>query len=230
MDNIRRWREHPSVFVREVFEATPDPQQDEILEAFPHSPRIALKGAKGTGKTCPESWLAWNFLMTRPHPKVAATSVSADNLRDNLWTEMAYWRSKSPMLQQVFEWTKERIFARDHPETWWMAARSWSKTADKNQQSATLAGLHANYILFIIDEAGDVPDAVMASAEAALSGGTGEGKEAHILIGGNPTHLEGPLYRACGPERRLWVVFEMTGDPDDPKRSPRVSVEWARSQ
>ena len=225
-ENIRRWREHPDLFVREVFGATPDPQQDEILRAFPSSPRIALKGSKGTGKTCPEAWLAWNFLLTRPHPKIAATSISAENLADNLWTEMAHWRNRSKLLEAAFTWTKTRIFANDHPETWWMSARSWSKTADKQQQSATLAGLHADYIMFLLDESGGIPDAVMASAEAALS----SCKEGHLLQGGNPTHLEGPLYRACTSERNLWRIFEMTGDPDDPKRSPRVSIEWAKAQ
>lgn len=225
-DQIKRWREHPDLFVREVFGVTPDPKQDEILKDFPKSPRQAMKASKGTGKTCTEAWLCWNFLLTRPHPKIACTSISSDNLADNLWTEMAHWQNKSKVLTKAFTWTKTRIFANDHPETWWMSARTWSKTADKQQQSATLAGLHADYIMFVLDESGGIPDAVMASAEAALA----SGKEGHLLQGGNPTHLEGPLYKACTTEKNLWKVYEMTGDPDDPQRSPRVSVEWARSQ
>jgi hypothetical protein len=90
----------------------------------------------------------------------------------------------------------------------------------------TLAGLHADYILFILDESGGIPDAVMASAEAALSSCI----EGHIVQAGNPTHLEGPLYRACTSERRLWHVTEITADPDDPKRATRVKAEWAREQ
>lgn len=226
-NKLKLWKERPDIFVREVFGVTPDPIQDEILKAFPTSPRIAMKASKGTGKTCTEAWLCWNFLLTRPHPKIACTSISSDNLADGLWTEMARWMNESKLLSQAFIWTKTRIFARDHPETWWMSARTWSKTADKNQQSATLAGLHADYIMFVIDESGGVPDAVMASAEAALASGV----EAHLLQGGNPTHLEGPLYRACtSKERSLWKIFEMTGDPDDPLRSPRVDIQWARDQ
>lgn len=179
-----------------------------------------------THNTTTESWLAWNFLLTRPHPKIAATSISADNLRDNLWTEMALWQNKSPLLKAAFQWNKERIVSKENPETWWMSARQWSKTADKNAQSATLAGLHADYIMFILDESGGMPDAIMASAEAALS----SCKEGHIVQAGNPTHLEGPLYRACTQERRLWFVIEVSGDPDSPLRSPRVSVQWARDQ
>lgn len=204
----------------------PDPIQRDILQAFPKSPRIAMKASKGTGKTCTLSWLCWNFLLTRPHPVIPATSISGDTLADTLWTEMARWMNKSKLLQEMFVWTKTRIFAREHAETWYMAARTWAKNADANQQSHTLAGYHAEYMMFVLDESGGIPDAVMATAEAAMASGT----ECHLVQAGNPTHLEGPLYRACTSEKKLWTVFEMTGDPDNPKRSPRVSVQWARDQ
>ena len=227
-DVIRLWREKPPVFVREVFGATPDPWQDEVLEKFPTSPRIALKACKGPGKTALESWLAWNFLCTRPHPKIGATAISGDNLRDNLWAEMSKWQQadKRGILKDQFIWQAERIFARDHPETWFMSARNWSRSATPEQQGNTLAGLHADYIMIILDESGGIPDAVMANAEGIGS----SSKEWHILQAGNPTDLSGPLYRACTTERRLWFVVEITADPDDPKRTSRVSPQWAREQ
>jgi phage terminase large subunit len=225
-DKIRLWRERPDIFVREVFKATPDPWQDEILKVFPTNQRIVMKASKGPGKSTVLAWLAWNFLLTRPHPKIAATSISADNLRDGLWAEMAKWRDKAPIIKETFLWQKERIFAKDHPETWWCAARSWSKAADPSTLGNTLAGLHADYILFILDESGGMPEAIMASAEAALSSCV----EGHIIQAGNPTHLEGPLYRACTSDRSMWHVAEITSDPDSPLRSPRVSVEWAKEQ
>ena len=225
-NNIRTWLEHPDIFVREVFGVTPDPWQDDVLKAFPNNQRMALKSSKGVGKSAVLAWLIWNFLLTRPHPKVAATSVTADNLSDNLWSETALWQGKSPLLSAAFTWTKTRIFANDHPETWWCSARPWAKSANAEEQGNALAGLHADYILFVLDESGSIPDAVMATAEAALSSCV----EGHIVQAGNPTHLGGPLYRAATSERRLWHVTEITSDPDNPKRSPRVSVAWAREQ
>ena len=225
-DHLLRWRRHPVQFVREVFGVEPDAWQAQVLEAFPHRQRLAMKACKGPGKTAVEAWLAWNFLLTRPEPKVAAVSVTAENLADNLWSEMAKWQQRSPLLQAAFEWNKTRIFSRQSPETWWMSARSWSKTADRAQQGNTLAGLHADHVLFILDESGGIPDSVMASAEAALSSCV----EGHIVQAGNPTHLEGPLWRACTSERALWHVTEITADPDDPMRSTRVKAEWAREQ
>jgi hypothetical protein len=225
-DQLRAWRDDPMRFVREQFRVTPDPWQDEVLAAFPVRPRLAMKACKGPGKTAVMAWLAWNFLATRMHPKIAATSITSDNLADNLWAEMAKWQARSPLLLAQFQWTKTRIFHREAPETWWMSARNWARSADRQQQANTLAGLHADRILFILDESGGIPDAVMAAAEASLA----SCEEGHIVQAGNPTHLEGPLYRACTGERRLWHVTEITADPDDPRRSTRVSNQWAREQ
>lgn len=228
---IKRWREDPVLFVREVFKVEPDAWQLDVLRAFYTNQRLAMKACKGPGKTAVLAWLAWNFLATRPHPKVIATSITGDNLADGLWSEMAKWRNASPFLKQAFTWMKTSIVANDHPETWFMVARSWPKGGDTNQQADTLSGKHADFMLFILDEAGGIPDAVMAAAEAGLANAVpGTGREAHIVIAGNPTHLEGPLYRSCTSERDLWHVTEITGDPDDPKRSPRISVQWARDQ
>jgi phage terminase large subunit len=229
-DKIREWRENPLTFVREVLGAEPDAWQHDVLMQFPSSPRQAMACSKGPGKTALLAWLAWNFLLTRRRPKMAATSITGDNLADGLWAEMAKWQAKSALLSSLFTWTKTRITCNEAPAEWFMSARSWPKGGDPNQQADTLAGLHADNLMFIIDEAGGIPDAVMAAAEAGLANAGLGGKEAHIVMAGNPTHLEGPLYRACTTELDLWKVYRVSADPDDPMRTPRVSVEWARQQ
>ena len=50
------------------------------------------------------------------------------------------------------------------------------------------------------------------------------------MLAGNPTTRSGVLYRACVRNRKNWFVVEITADPDDPMRTPRVSVEHARLQ
>lgn len=224
VDQFRLWREKPQVMVRDLFNATPDDWQDNVLAMFPHKPRIAMKASKGPGKTCTLAWLAWNFLLTRPHANIAATSISGDNLRDGLWKELAVWQGKSELLQTFFTWQTERIFAKDHPATWWMSARTWAKSADAGQLGNTLAGLHSDYIMFLIDESGSIPTPILLSAEAALA----SCKEGHIVQAGNTTSLDGALYEACVFKKKLWEVVLVTGDPDNPLRSPRVDIGWAR--
>jgi phage terminase large subunit len=229
IEKARRWKADPVAFVRELFGVEPDAWQADVLRAFPTHQRIAMKACKGPGKTAVEAWLGWNFLATRPNCKVACTSITADNLRDNLWTELALWQNKSPLLKALFTWGKERIVANERPETWWCAARSFQQSADQGRQADTLAGLHADYILFMLDEVGAIPSSVLVAAEAALATDP-DGLHCKIVIGGNPTNLEGPLYDAATKDRHLWHLTEVTGDPDDPKRSPRISVKWAREQ
>lgn len=224
---LAEWYEHPSQMVRELFGAEPDPWQEEALENYRDTRRLAIIGCKGPGKSSVLAWIAWNFLLTRPFPKMAVTSISGDNLRDGFWSEMAKWRNKSELLQAMFEHTATRIFNKQHmPELWSLSFRTWPKTGTAEEQTQTLAGLHDDYMMFLIDESGSVPDAVMAAAQGILTGGF---KEAHLIQAGNPTSLSGPLYRASRTPD-LWYIIRITGDPDNPKRTTRMPIEYAREQ
>jgi phage terminase large subunit len=225
---ILRWRRSAGLFVRECLHGVPDPWQDKVLEQVskPETRRVALKACKGPGKTCLLAWVILWFLVCFPTPKVAATSITGDNLRDCLWTELALWIGKSELCKDLLVWSAERIVHRESPATWWASARRWPREADGSKQADTLAGLHGEYLLFVVDEAGGIPDSVIAAAEAGLATGT----RVMLIIAGNPTETEGPLWRACTSERHLWWVWEITGDPDDPLRAPRISIEWAREQ
>ena len=237
-DTLRRWIADPVVFVQENFDVTPDPWQGEALRAFadPSIPRISLQACVGPGKSTVMAWCAWWFLTTQGevgnHPKGVATSVTGDNLSDGLWAELSKWRDRSPFLQAVFEWTKTRVFSREHPATWFIAARSWPKTASPEQQGDALAGLHSKFIAVFIDESGTIPPAVGRKADQILSSCA----FGCIIQAGNPSSLEGLLYQAAGPRRAQWHVIRITGDPDDPHawvHAPRVREEerqWAREQ
>ena len=229
---LSEWRFDANLFAWECFGFEPDNWQRLFLEYLvdPKRQRIALKAAKGPGKTAVEAIAIWWFLACLgekgSHPKGAATSISEKNLKDNLWTELAKWRNRSTFIKKQFIWTRERIFAKDHPETWFISARTWSKSGDATQQANTLAGGHGDYMLYVLDESGGIPTAVMATAEGGLTGG----KWCKIIQAGNPTHNEGPLYLACTQEAHLWSIINITGDPDDPDRSKRISIQWAKEQ
>lgn len=229
---IRLWKREPWTFARQVLRVDElDDWQDETLHALVESPkqRFALKASKGPGKSALLAMIMWWFMVTRCDPKIVATSITGDNLADNLWTELAKWQQRSRFLQATFEWSSDRVVARQHRETWWMSARTWAKSATKDQLAQTLAGIHADSVLFVLDESGGIPREVMAAAEAGLANvDKAAGREALLVQAGNPNLLDGPLYDACTKDRHLWWVKEISGDPDDPKRAKRVSVDWAR--
>lgn len=220
---INGWLEHPASMVRELFKVEPQLWQEEVLEAFPHKKRIAMKASKGVGKSTVLAWLIWNFLL-REKAQVMVTSISGDNLRDGTWKELAVWYNKCPLLQQLFVMGATRISSKTSPDDWFASARTWPKSGSEQQQADSLAGFHSPFCMGIIDESGGVPDAVMAAAEAILSTGI----ETKLVISGNPTHRSGPLFRACTIERDIWFVVEISSDPDNPKRSTIVDIKWAR--
>lgn len=229
---IREWREVPGKFEWDNFKIEPDRWQIEELKLFcnPAIKRISMQACAGPGKT---TVLAWNGLKALScygekgeHPKGLAVSVTADNLKDNLWPEIAKWRARSPYLTGAFEWTKQRIFAKDHPETWFLATRSWSKAANAEEQGRTLSGLHSKYVFALIDESGDIPLPVIKAGEQALS----NCKWGKLVQAGNPTSTTGVLHAAATELAHLWSVLSINGDPDDPLRSPRIDKAWAQEQ
>jgi phage terminase large subunit len=234
---LREWRQDPLRFVLDVFNATPDAWQADALEVLgrPGRKRLGLKACAGPGKTAVLAWGGWHrlacFAAPNEHPKGIATSITGDNLRDNLWAEMARWRNQSPFLQQAFEWTGSRIFARDHAETWFLSAKSWPKTADPETIGRTLSGLHSRFPFYLIDESGDIPPNMIRSAEQGLS----TCEDGLIITAGNTTSQTGLLYEVSTNlrgkmEDGKFEIISITADPDDPKRTPRVPAEWARQQ
>ena len=226
------WRENPNLFVYEVFGVTPDLWQADVLDLCgrPGRKRVAMKACAGPGKSALLAWLGWHRLLCfsdpGEHPKGAAVSITADNLRDNLWSELAKWQNRSPLLLHFFEWTKQRIFAKDHPETWFLSFRAFAKGADPETIGRTLSGMHSRFPFYLIDESGDMPPNMAKSAEQGLT----DCEDGLIATAGNPTSHEGLLYAVCSVDRGKWDVYSITADPDDPKRSPRIDADWAREQ
>lgn len=226
---LQRWAERPIDMVLEEFGATPDPWQAEaLMAAAPKRQefRLALKACKGPGKTALLAWLILWFLATRSEAKILCTSITEANLHANLWPELAKWMSRSPFFSAAFVWTKTRVSYRAAPNNWFAEARTWPKQANAEQQADALAGHHADNVMAIADESGGYPQSVMVALEAIFSSCV-EGK---LIQAGNPTHTTGPLHRACTIDRAQWTVVRINGDPDDPNRSTRVRLEWARQQ
>jgi phage terminase large subunit len=228
---IAFWRKDILLFVRENFQVEPDAWQVQFLRAWASDKpkhRIAMQACAGPGKSAALAWAGWWTLLCKAqpgkHPNGAAVSMSGDNLRDGLWKELAVWHGRSAVLQATFEWTQTRIFAKQHPATWWLSARTFAKSADAEAQGRALSGLHAPVMFYLVDESGSVPVAVGRTAEQGMS----NCEWGRIAQAGNPTTHDGMLYDASSDPSI--EVIRITGDPDDKDRSPRIDIEWARAQ
>jgi len=183
----------------------------------------------GVGKSAVISWCALLFISCYAgkgeHPKGAVVGATWDMLMDTLWPELNKWMQRSAYLKNKFTWTKSRIYANDFPETWFLSARSYSKSANEEEQGRTLSGLHSDFIAYFIDESGDMSTTVLKSAEQGLT----NCKFGKIITAGNPTSHTGMLHFAGVEDAENWHVISISGDPEDPDRSERVSLEHAQN-
>jgi len=233
---LKRWRENPAAFAYEVCHFEPDVSQRDFLSVFPSQEpeklRMYLQACTGSGKTAVLSIAALNFISCYggqfDHPRGLCTSITGANLSANLWPELANWQRRSEWLQKEFRWTATRFSSVRYPDTWFLEARAWAKKANPEEQGRTFSGLHAPFVLVIIDECGDVPVPVLRSAEQIFST---QYRWAKLAEGGNPTSLEGfALYQAAIKAKHLWWGLRITGDPDDPRRCSRIKIDNAREQ
>ena len=230
---IQAWRQDPVKFAVDNFGIQPDDWQVDAMLALggDYNPkrRLCMKACTGPGKSATLAWMGWHrlacFASKGEHPKGAALSITRDNLGDNLWAELSKWQQRSEFLKSAFTWTKTIIYANDHPETWFLSARSFSKDADAESVGRALSGLHSQFPFVLLDETGDMPTSVGRAAAQIF---TGSPKDAAIIQAGNPTSTSGLLYDSCTKAADSWSIITITADPKDPKRTPRVSTEHAQ--
>lgn len=231
---LKIWRETPLQFAYENFKVELDDWQIEGLShcGGPPNPRrrIGFKACTGAGKSAELAIMGWHrlscFGSIGEHPKGAALSGEGkDNLKDNLWAELSKWQQRSLFLKESFTWTKERIYANDHAEDWFLSARGYAKDADPTAIGTALSGLHSAYPFLLLDETGRMPRTVGQKATQIFTGGVIDGL---IAMAGNPTDTSGLLYQASNNERKFWVIITITADPKDPKRTPRVDIQHAQ--
>lgn len=226
---MKLWRERPVIFAEDVFDIQYDTWQEEYVDLYMNHSRVAAVASKGPGKTFTLATIGWHFFITRHLPKMAALSISKDHLKSNLWAELRMLRSRSELIKRTVSDGETRLSRIGHEGYSFIDARAFPKSADENQQASSLAGLHSDNVAFLIDEAGMIPDAVINTADAALSTGNEGNKCAKLLITANPERPSGVVYRAyMGHSKQDWAVLTVSGDPDDPKRAKRVDLKWAQ--
>jgi len=235
-NKLTDWRGNVTQFVYENFGFEPDEWQKEVFDVFPSQDpdkiRISMQACVGPGKSFTLACCGWNFISCYgdgiDKPKGAVLSITNQNLKDNLWAEYAKLHKMSPFLAKYFEQNDDRIYAKSDKKDWFISARTFDKKANVRDQGRTLSGLHSRFMMIQIDESGDIPAGIGKVAEQAMVQENAIFKK--IMQAGNPTSLQGLLYAAATKERDKWYVIRITGDPDDPKRSPRIDKAWAQEQ
>ncbi len=207
-ERIPIYRRNPVAFAREVLRFEPDEWQKIALMDLAENPKVAIKSGQGVGKTGLEAVALLWFLTCFPYPRVVATAPTKQQLHDVLWSEVAKWQERSPLLKHILKWTKTYIYMVGHEKRWFATARTATKP--ENMQ-----GFHEDNMFFIVDEASGVADPIM---EAIL--GTLSGKNNKLLLCGNPTRASGTFFDAFHADRAIYQCHTVSSAD-----SPRTNKE-----
>ena len=205
---IPRYRKSAALFAREVLKFSPDDWQQNVLNDLSTSNRVTVRSGQGVGKTGVEAIAALWFLSCFPYARVVATAPTKQQLHDVLWSEIAKWQSKSPVLSEILTWTKTYIYLKGYEKRWFAVARTATKP--ENMQ-----GFHEDNMLFIVDEASGVAGPIMEAILGTLSGDNNK-----LLMCGNPTKTAGAFYDSHTRDRASYKTHRVNAE-----ESPRTNKE-----
>lgn len=215
MDFIRKYRDDPVSFVREIFECEPDGWQASVLRDIASGQRrISVRSGHGVGKSTCAAWASLWYISTRFPVKVVMTAPTASQLYDALFAEVKRWVRLMPeFIRDLFEVKSERIELISAPNECFISART-----SRPEQPEALQGVHSEYVMLIADEASGIPEAVFEAAAGSMSG-----HNAVTILLGNPVRSSGFFYdthHRLAPEWRTYHVSCLD--------SPRVSRDFVR--
>lgn len=216
MNRLDRWREHgPALFAAEALGATPTDQQWLASQALVKHRRVTIRSGHGTGKTGFMAWCVLWFMLTRFPTKVPCTAPTGHQLSDVLWAEIARWisvlKERAPALAAELDWSSEKIYVKSNPQESFAVART-----ARPERPEALQGFHSPNLMFVIDEASGVPEAVFQVAEGALST-----EDAYVVMAANPTREDGYFYESHHRMRDRWAALHWDGE-----ESPLVSKQY----
>lgn len=207
-ERVPQYRDDAVLFAEEVLKFTPDAWQADVLRGLSSSDRVTVRSGQGVGKTGVEAIAALWFLACFPFARVVATALTKQQLHDVLWSEIAKWQGKSPLLSEILKWTKTYIYLKGYEKRWFAVARTATKP--ENMQ-----GFHEDNMLFIVDEASGVADPIMEAILGTLSGDNNK-----LLMCGSPTKTVRTFYDSHTKDQSIYKSHRVNAE-----ESPRTNKE-----
>jgi len=207
---------HPDLFVEDLLGVTPQDWQREVMSAVAKGQRrCSIRSGHGVGKSSCASWLMIWFLLTRYPVKIVVTAPTASQLFDALFAECKRWIKELPTpIKSLLEMKSDRIELGSSPTEAFISART-----SRSESPESLAGVHADHVLLVVDEASGVPESVFEAAYGSMSG-----KDATTILLGNPTRSSGYFYETHTRLRDSWWTKQVSC-LDSPLVSPDFIAE-----
>lgn len=219
-----RYGANPVLWVTERIGQVAWSKQRQILNAIRDHRRVAVRSCHGVGKSHIAAVAVAHWLDTHPPGEafVVTTAPTAAQVRAILWRYIRrnHKRGRLPGRVNQTEWfIDDEIVAYGR------------KPAD--QDESAFQGIHARYVLVVIDEACGVPEQLWIAADALTTNA-----DCRILAIGNPDNPASHFRKVCTPGSGWHVIgisaFDspnLTGEdvPEDVALA-LVSREWVEEK
>ena len=179
------------------------------------SRKLSIVSGRGIGKSSVLALIILWFLFSFPNCQIPCTAVTADQLSEAMWKELAIWLDKMPeSYKEVFDLSADHLRRNEKPKTWFARAR----TASKDRPEA-LSGVHAEWVLAIVDEASAVHEKVFEMGQGILTS-----PNAFMVMISNGTMNTGYFFRSHNDNSGGYQTLSF-----DSSESPIVNKAYVQS-
>ena len=178
---------------------------------------LSIMAGRGVGKDCFVSWvIAW-FVFCFEDSKVGCTAPTKRQLRGVLWAEIHKWL-KNSLIAEAIDWQAERICMKTTDkkgkdttgQSWYAEARTCKMSGSPEEQAETLSGLHANFMMFVMDEGSILPYPVFTTCEQSMTGPCNL-----MIVIFNPTRSKGYAIDTQYKNRKVWACDRWNAEESD---------------
>lgn len=205
----------PDAWQRAVLKRVGQRRKELRLGLRKTAARIAVRSGHGPGKSALIAWLIYWFMSTTDRPRIVATANTASQLEKKTWMELGLWHKRARN-RHWFIYTATQLMRKGNENRGWRAdAIPWSE-----HRSEAFAGTHAEYVMYLFDEASAIPDTIWEVSEGAMTT-----KFCFFVAFGNPTRNTGKFRDCFRSLRHRWDTMKV--DARTAKRANRAQLnEW----
>lgn len=154
---------------------------------------IAIRSGHGIGKTAFISWITKWWMFTRPMTRGVVTANTKNQLSTKTWRELSKWHTMA-LDKPLFDYQLTSFKSATVDNDWVMDAVPWSE-----HNSEAFAGLHADEVCVIFDEASKISDKIWEVVDGAFT------TRGLWVVCGNPTQKDGRFAQCFGKFRNRWI-------------------------
>jgi len=192
------YQDKPVAFFRDVLGVDPWDRQVEVIEAVRDHKRVAVSSGHKVSKSHTAAGLALWFYSSFEDARVVMSSTTSRQVDQILWRElrMMVARAKLELPGEMHELARSGFKAPDFREVVGFTAR----------EAEAVAGISGRNLLYILDEASGIDQAIFEAIEGNRAGG------ARIVMFSNPTQTSGEFFEAFESKAAFYKTIRISSE------------------